>query len=127
MWFLMNFFFPFKTTQKQSMEPPTSQVISIFYSWLPQIHTTRTVEPDSQIFTPSTSIPLPNIPSLTFVSNSVIGSFSYTNGQQQLHPASAPDMTQTTTQGTPQTQTVDHAISQEQEEVFDHTFNNPPS
>jgi hypothetical protein len=43
-------FFPFKSTQKQSMEPPTSHAISIFDSWLPQIHPTRTAESDSQAF-----------------------------------------------------------------------------
>jgi hypothetical protein len=84
MWFLMNFFLPFKTTQKQSMEPPTSHVISIFYSWLPQIHPTCTAESDSHALTPLTTIPLPYIPSLTFVSSSVISSFSDTAGQQQL-------------------------------------------
>jgi hypothetical protein len=57
------------------MEPPTSNVINIFDSWLPQIHTTRTAEPDSQALTPSTIISLPHIQSLTFVSSSVTGSF----------------------------------------------------
>jgi len=94
-------FFSFKTTQKQSMEPPTSHVISIFYSWLPQIHPTRTAEPDSQALTPSATIHLPHIPSLTFVSSSVTGSSSDTTGQQQLQPTPALDMTQTTTQETP--------------------------
>jgi len=82
------------------MEPPTSHVISIFYSWLPQIHPTHVTEPDSQALTPSATIHLSHIPSLTFVSSSVTGSFSDMVGQQ-LQPAPVLDMTQTTTQETP--------------------------
>ena len=76
------------------MEPPTSHVISIFDSWLPQIHPTRTAELDSQALTPSTTISLPHIPSPTFVSSNVTGSFSDTAGQQQLQSAPALDMAQ---------------------------------
>ena len=90
MWFLMNFFFPYKNTQNQSMVPPTSHVISIFDSWLPHINSPHSVAIESQLLTPPCTSPLPTIPLLTSISNSVAG--SSTNATSQPETAMLPPL-----------------------------------
>ncbi|RVW36954.1 Retrovirus-related Pol polyprotein from transposon RE1 [Vitis vinifera] len=83
-------FFPYKNTQNQSMVPPTSHVISIFDSWLPQINSPHSVAIESQPLTPPCTSPLPTIPLLTSISNSVAG--SSTNATSQPETAVLPSL-----------------------------------
>ncbi|RVW86387.1 Retrovirus-related Pol polyprotein from transposon RE1 [Vitis vinifera] len=85
-------FFPYKNTQNQSMVPPTSHVISIFDSWLPHINSPHSVAIESQPLTPPCTSPLPTIPLLTSISNSVVG--SSTNATSQPETVVLPSLQQ---------------------------------
>ena len=66
----------YKCFHPSSIISPTSHVISIFYSWLSHINSTHNVKIESQTLTPPCISPLPVIPLLTSVSNTVTGSSS---------------------------------------------------
>lgn len=91
-------FFSYKNTRIQSIAPPTSHVISIFYSWLPHSNSTHTNETKSKILTLPCSTPLPTIPLLTSSSTSS----SNMQGSQQLGTALESDVSQLFTHETSQ-------------------------
>ena len=114
-------FYPYKNTQNQSIVPPTSHVISIFDSWLPHTNSTHNVEIESQTITPPCTSPLPVIPLLTSVSNSIIGSSSNMHESQQLGTTHETDMLQPSTNKTSQLET--DVLPHLQVELFEQSFN----
>ncbi|KAL6316339.1 hypothetical protein AAG906_017974 [Vitis piasezkii] len=95
----------------QSIVPHTSHVISIFDSWLPHTNSTHSVEIESQTLTPPCTSPLPTIPLLTSVSNSITGFSSNMHGSQQLG-------TQLETNQPPQTQPSHSMITRSQRGII---------